>query len=96
MEATRDGSLNGVQGYATEGTSFFDNIDTLLGDPSVDWIIGNTTAENETYHGDFTHTLTVSGFEQMRAQYRGVFQRRIAGLDGRGTRRGGRPTSPSR
>ena len=72
VETTQDGTLNGVQGSATDGTSFND-IDTLLGDPSVACYIGNTTAENETYQGDFTHTLTVSGFEQMDLKIAGNF-----------------------
>ncbi len=62
VETTQDGSLNGVRGNATEGTSFND-IDTVLGDPSATgWEFGNTTGENYAYQGDFTATLTVSGF----------------------------------
>ena len=72
VETTQDGTLNGVQGYATEGTSFND-IDTLLGDRSYNGDIGNTTAENETYQGNFTHTLTVSGFIQMEFNFAGNF-----------------------
>ncbi len=72
VETTEDGSLNGVQGTATEGTSF-NNIDALLGDPSVDCVIGNATFQNETYQGNFTHTLTVSGFEQMVFNFAGNF-----------------------
>ena len=72
VETTQDGTLNGVQGNATEGTSFND-IDTVLGDPFVLCDIGNTTAENESYQGDFTHTLTVSGFLQMQFNFAGNF-----------------------
>ena len=72
VELTLDGSLNGVQGTATEGTTF-DNIDTLIGDQSADWYFGNTTAQNGTYQGNFTHTLTVAGFANMDLNVAGDF-----------------------
>jgi hypothetical protein len=72
VELTKDGSLNGVQGTAKEGTSF-DNIDSVIGDEAADSSVGNTTPQNETYQGDFTHTLTVAAFANMELNVAGDF-----------------------
>jgi hypothetical protein len=72
VETLADGSLNGVQGTATEGTTF-DDIDTVLGDPAEEWWIGNTTAQDGTYQGNFTHVLTVAGFANMELNVAGDF-----------------------
>jgi hypothetical protein len=71
VEISRDGTVNGVQGIAIDGLPYFNNIDALIGNPGG-FLTGSSSAGNY-YCGDFTHTLSVSGFASMQLDVRGGF-----------------------
>jgi hypothetical protein len=63
----QDGATDGVNGMASVLSGNFSNIDSLIGSSP------GSTLDGSSYSGDFTHTLTVSGFDNMNLQVPGNF-----------------------